>query len=86
MSLTMKFSTDVAYDGCGWGGEQEERKMTREGFAANNRGIAAGGNLEESFLNEIFDHIRANPISLKEDDTARERGEMQVTLPLLVFV
>lgn len=47
--------------------------MTKEGFAANNRGIAAGGNLEESFLNEIFDHIRANPISLKEDDYARER-------------
>lgn len=58
---------------------QEERKMTREAFAANNRGIAAGGNLDESFLNEIFDHIRANPISLKEDDSARERGEMQVT-------
>lgn len=52
--------------------------MTREGFAANNRGIAAGGNLEESFLNEIFDHIRANPISLKEDDQAREKGETQV--------
>lgn len=52
---------------------QEERKMTREGFAANNRGIAAGGNLDEAFLNEIFDHIRANPISLKEDDYARER-------------
>ena len=52
--------------------------MTREGFAANNRGIAAGGNLEESFLNEIFDHIRANPISLKEDDQAREKGENQV--------
>lgn len=52
--------------------------MTREGFAANNRGIAAGGNLEESFLNEIFDHIRANPISLKEDDKAREKGENQV--------
>lgn len=52
--------------------------MTREGFAANNRGIAAGGNLEESFLNEIFDHIRANPISLKEDDKAREKGETQV--------
>lgn len=53
--------------------------MTREGFAANNRGIAAGGNLEESFLNEIFDHIRANPISLKEDDKAREKGESQVS-------
>eukprot|EP00752_Nemacystus_decipiens_P007866 g7027.t2 len=56
---------------------KEERRMTREGFAANNRGIAAGGNLEESFLNEIFDHIRANPISLKEDDKAREKGENQ---------
>lgn len=63
--------------------------MTREGFAANNRGIAAGGNLEESFLNEIFDHIRANPISLKEDDTARETREMQVGVQvpyaLLIF-
>lgn len=53
--------------------------MTREGFAANNRGIAAGGNLEEAFLNKIFDSIRANPISLKEDDYAREReGAVQV--------
>lgn len=57
--------------------------MTRDGFAANNRGIAAGGNLEESFLNEIFDHIQANPISLKEDDTARERaGEVSLLISL----
>lgn len=55
--------------------------MTKEGFVGNNRGIAAGGNLEEAFLNEIFDHIRANPISLKEDDNARERGETQVRTP-----
>ena len=79
----MTMATGVADNGCG---EQEERKMTREGFAANNRGIAAGGNLEESFLNEIFDHIRANPISLKEDDTARERGEMQVMLVPFLFL
>lgn len=57
--------------------------MSREAFAANNRGIAAGGNLEDSFLNEIYDHIRANPISLKEDDYVREReGALQVRQPL----
>lgn len=54
---------------------KEERRMTREGFVRNNRGICDGGtDLPEEFLTSIFDRIKTNPISLKEDDDARERA------------
>ena len=52
---------------------KEERRMTKPGFVRNNRGIADGQDLPEELLLSIFDRIKANPISLKEDDDARER-------------
>lgn len=52
---------------------KEERRMTKEGFVRNNRGICDGQDLPEELLTSIFDRIKANPISLKEDDEARER-------------
>lgn len=52
---------------------KEERRMTREGFLRNNRGICDGQDLPDEFLIGIFDRIKANPISLKEDDEAREK-------------
>jgi len=53
---------------------KEERRMTRDGFIRNNRGICDGQDLPEELLTSIFDRIKANPISLKEDDEARERS------------
>jgi Sec7-like guanine-nucleotide exchange factor len=52
---------------------KEDRRMTKKGFVRNNRGIADGQDLPEELLLSIFDRIKANPISLKEDDDARER-------------
>jgi hypothetical protein len=52
---------------------KEERKMTKEGFIRNNRGISDGQDLPEEMLLDIFDRIKENQISLKEDDDARER-------------
>jgi Sec7-like guanine-nucleotide exchange factor len=52
---------------------KEDRRMTKTGFVRNNRGIADGLDLPEELLLSIFDRIQANPISLKEDDDARER-------------
>jgi brefeldin A-inhibited guanine nucleotide-exchange protein len=51
---------------------KEERRMTKEGFVRNNSGICNGENLPEELLHSIFDRIKASPISLKEDDDARE--------------
>ena len=53
---------------------KEERKMTKEGFIRNNRGICDGQDLPKDMLLDIFDRIKENPISLKEDDDARERA------------
>jgi Sec7-like guanine-nucleotide exchange factor len=53
---------------------KEERRMTKEGFIRNNRGISDGQDLPEEMLTSIFDRIKENPISLKEDDEARERA------------
>jgi Sec7-like guanine-nucleotide exchange factor len=52
---------------------KEERRMTKEGFIRNNRGICDGKDLPEELLASIFDRIKSNPISLKEDDEAREK-------------
>ena len=53
---------------------KEERRMTKDGFVRNNRGICDGQDLPAEFLTAIYDRIKANPISLKEDDDARERA------------
>jgi len=53
---------------------KEERRMTKEGFVRNNRGICDGKDLPEELLTSIFDRIQSNSISLKEDDDARQRA------------
>ncbi|CAB9502026.1 inhibited guanine nucleotide-exchange protein [Seminavis robusta] len=51
-----------------------EKKMTMDSFIRNNRGIGENGSdLPTDFLEGIFERIKKNPFSLKEDDEARER-------------
>jgi brefeldin A-inhibited guanine nucleotide-exchange protein len=50
---------------------QDDRRMTKAGFRRQAEGIANGQNLEDSYLDAIFDRIKQNPISLKEDDQLR---------------
>ena len=38
---------------------KEEKKMTKDGFRRNNRGICNGSDLDAQFLDEIFDRIKA---------------------------
>ncbi len=52
---------------------KEERRMTKEGFLRNNRGICDGKDMPPEFLTAIFDRIKSDPISLKEDDELREK-------------
>mmetsp|Transcript_26007 Transcript_26007/g.47138 ORF Transcript_26007/g.47138 Transcript_26007/m.47138 type:complete len:2256 (-) Transcript_26007:305-7072(-) len=52
---------------------KEDRRMTKEGFVRNNRGICDGQDLPAEILTGIFDRIQQEPISLKEDDDARQR-------------
>lgn len=54
----------------------EEKRMTKEGFIRNNRGINNGEDLPEEYLGGIFDRIKQTPISLKEDEDFRARRKM----------
>jgi len=50
-----------------------ERKMTIGGFLLNNKGIAGGRDFDSKFLIGIYDRIKKNPITLKEDESEREK-------------
>eukprot|EP01138_Halocafeteria_seosinensis_P008060 gb/GECG01008236.1/.p1 GENE.gb/GECG01008236.1/~~gb/GECG01008236.1/.p1 ORF type:complete len:1924 (+),score=268.60 gb/GECG01008236.1/:1-5772(+) len=50
-----------------------EKKMTKEAFINNNRGIADGKNLPSEFLGAIYDSIVSKAISLQEDDHKRTK-------------
>ena len=55
-----------------------ERRMTIESFIKNNRGISENGtDLPKELLVGIFNRIKTNPFSLKEDDDAREKVAAQ---------
>ena len=49
------------------------------GSGGNNRGICNGSDLDAQFLDEIFDRIKAAPITLAEDDKLREKEEQAST-------
>ena len=52
---------------------REDRKMTKEDFIRNNRGISSGADLPEAFLSKIYDNIKRSQITLKEDDDMRAK-------------
>ena len=54
---------------------REERKMTKQGFLRQNQGIASGRDLSDEYIGGIYDRIRSNAISLREDDDERRRRE-----------
>jgi len=51
---------------------KEERKMTIQSFIRMNSGVCDGGDFPDEMLTDIFNRIKTDPISLKEDDDARE--------------
>lgn len=51
------------------GAAQVKKKMSKEAFLKNNRGINDGQDLPESFMSALYDRIVNNEIKMK-DDTA----------------
>jgi brefeldin A-inhibited guanine nucleotide-exchange protein len=54
-----------------------KRRMTKEVSVRNNGSICDGKSLPDEFLIAIYDRIQKNRISLKEDDAAREKTDIQ---------
>ncbi|KAF0720674.1 Aste57867_99 [Aphanomyces stellatus] len=53
----------------------EEKKMSKEGFVRNNRGINNGDDLPPEYLGGIYDRIKSTPISLKEEQALKFKRE-----------
>lgn len=58
---------------------KEDRKMTIQSFQRMNSGVCDGGDFPDEMLADIFNRIKTNPISLKEDDDARESAGISKT-------
>ena len=56
-----------------------EKKMTKDSFLRQNRGIAGGRDLPAEYLGAIYDRIVTNAISLKEDDDMRANRQLTQT-------
>lgn len=50
-----------------------EKKMTKDNFLRNNRGIANGNDLPSELLTAIYDSIVTRPFTLREDDALRSK-------------
>ncbi|ETV71031.1 hypothetical protein H257_13748 [Aphanomyces astaci] len=53
----------------------EDKKMSKEGFIRNNRGINNGDDLAADYLGGIYDRIKSTPISLKEEQSMKHKRE-----------
>jgi len=53
------------------------KKMTRDEFVRNNRGINNNSDLPKEYLESLYESIVASPIALKEDEEMRHRVESQ---------
>ena len=56
---------------------QDDRRMTKAGFRRQAEGIANGGDLDGDYLDGIYERIKINAISLKEDDELRSKDSKQ---------
>lgn len=57
-------------------------KMTRDEFVKNNRGINDNQDLPREYLESLYDGVAQSPISLQEDQEARNRQESQAARDL----
>mmetsp|Transcript_58738 Transcript_58738/g.137076 ORF Transcript_58738/g.137076 Transcript_58738/m.137076 type:complete len:1749 (+) Transcript_58738:59-5305(+) len=54
-----------------------KKKMSKEDFVWNNRGINDGSDLPKEYLEKLYESVKENPFSLDEDQEARNRMESQ---------
>nr|KAJ3421655.1 guanine nucleotide exchange protein for ADP-robosylation factor [Polyrhizophydium stewartii] len=56
---------------------QVKRRMTKEDFLKNNRGIDEGKDLPAEFLGAIFDEIQSNEIVMKDEAKAKDGAKAE---------
>lgn len=54
---------------------RDDKRMTKEQFIKQNKGISADGELPEPMLMDIYDRIAAEPISINSDEKAIKKAK-----------
>jgi Sec7-like guanine-nucleotide exchange factor len=72
MAFILAFSTIMLQTNLHNPAIKEDKRMTKEQFIKQNKGISSDGELPESMLMDIYDRIQATPISLNQDERNRK--------------
>jgi len=80
MAFILAFSTIMLQTNLHNPAIKEEKKMTKEQFVKQNKGISSDGELPESLLVDLYDRILKEPISIM-DGPAGSRGKKGVPKP-----
>jgi len=80
MAFILAFSTIMLQTNLHNPAIKEEKKMTKEQFVKQNKGISSDGELPESLLMDLYDRILREPISIM-DGPSGSRGRKGVPKP-----
>lgn len=72
MAFILAFSTIMLQTNLHNPAIKDDKRMTKEQFIKQNKGISSDGELPESMLMDIYDRIQATPISLNQDERNRK--------------
>lgn len=75
MAFILAFSTIMLQTNLHNPAIKDDKRMTKEQFVRQNKGISADGELPEEMLLEIYERIAAAPISMTQDMARRNKKE-----------
>lgn len=75
MAFILAFSTIMLQTNLHNPAIRDDKRMTKEQFIKQNKGISADGELSDELLMEIYDRIAAQPISIKDEDKGSKKKE-----------
>lgn len=73
MAFILAFSTIMLQTNLHNPAIRDDKRMTKEQFLRQNKGISADGELPDDMLMDIYDRIAASPITLLQDDKEKKR-------------
>ncbi len=85
MAFILAFSTIMLQTNLHNPAIRDDKRMTKEQFIRQNKGISSDGELSDEMLMDIYDRIAATPISLAQDDKEKQRKAKKEDQSFLAF-
>jgi brefeldin A-inhibited guanine nucleotide-exchange protein len=85
MAFILAFSTIMLQTNLHNPAIREDKRMTKEQFIKQNKGISSDGELSDELLSDIYDRIAAEPISITQDDKLLRKLKKDEQQAFLVF-